>query len=72
MVFTVLLAADVASPNRVRATMAPMDSIIVADFVNLTGDSVFDDTLKQALITQLKQSPSLSVVSEETSGMLYP
>ncbi len=72
LAFAALLATDVASPNRVRATMAPMDSIIVADFVNLTGDSVFDDALKQALITQLKQSPSLSVVSEENQRNALP
>jgi tetratricopeptide (TPR) repeat protein len=70
--FAALLATDVASPNRVRATMAPMNSVIVADLVNLTGDSVFDDTLKQALITQLKQSPSLTVVSEENQRNALP
>jgi DNA-binding winged helix-turn-helix (wHTH) protein/tetratricopeptide (TPR) repeat protein len=65
LTFSVLLATDVPSPAAVHATIGPMDSIVVADFVNLTGDRVFDDTLKQALITQLQQSPSLSVVSEE-------
>ena len=32
--------------------------------MNTTGDPVFDDTLKQGLSIQLKQSPFLDVVSE--------
>lgn len=40
------------------------DSILLADFVNTTGDSVFDGTLKQALVVQLGQSPFLNVVPE--------
>jgi len=40
------------------------DSIVLADFVNTTGDSVFDDTLKQGLSVQLEQSPFLDLVSE--------
>jgi serine/threonine protein kinase/Tfp pilus assembly protein PilF len=39
------------------------DTIVLADFTNTTGDSVFDDTLKQALSIQLEQSPFLSVLS---------
>jgi hypothetical protein len=33
------------------------DSIVLADFVNTTGETVFDGTLKQALAVQLEQSP---------------
>jgi eukaryotic-like serine/threonine-protein kinase len=40
------------------------DSVLLADFVNKTGDSVFDDTLKQALTIELNQSPFLNIVSE--------
>jgi serine/threonine protein kinase/tetratricopeptide (TPR) repeat protein len=40
------------------------DSIVLSDFVNTTGDSVFDDTLKQGLSVQLEQSPFLDLVSE--------
>jgi eukaryotic-like serine/threonine-protein kinase len=42
------------------------DSILLADFVNTTGDPVFDATLKQALAVQLEQSPFLNIVSEQT------
>ena len=41
------------------------DSIVLADFANKTGETVFDDTLKQALRVQLEQSPFLSPLSEE-------
>jgi serine/threonine protein kinase/Flp pilus assembly protein TadD len=40
------------------------DTIVLADVVNTTGDSVFDGTLKQALAIQLEQSPFLNVLAE--------
>ncbi len=42
------------------------DSILLGDFVNTTGDSVFDGTLKQALAVQLEQSPYLNIVPDQT------
>ena len=42
------------------------DPILVADFVNTTGDPVFDGTLKQALAVELEQSPYLNVVPDQT------
>src|SRR5690348_10798488 len=41
------------------------DSILVTDFVNTTGDAVFDGTLKKALAVDLQQSPFLNVVPEQ-------
>ena len=41
------------------------DTIVLADFNNTTGDSVFDGTLRQGLAVQLEQSPYLSLISEE-------
>ena len=41
------------------------DSILLSDFVNTTGDPVFDGTLKQALAIQLQQSPYLNIVPEQ-------
>jgi eukaryotic-like serine/threonine-protein kinase len=41
------------------------DSIIVADFINKTGDTVFDSTLNQALRVQLGQSPVLDILSQQ-------
>jgi len=42
---------------------ATKNAIIVADFVNNTGDPVFETTLNQALGVQLGQSPVLDIVS---------
>jgi len=41
------------------------DTILLADFVNTTGDAVFDGTLKQGLVVQLEQSPYLNIFPEE-------
>jgi DNA-binding winged helix-turn-helix (wHTH) protein/tetratricopeptide (TPR) repeat protein len=41
------------------------DTIVLADFVNTTGESVFDDTLKQGLRVQLEQSPFLNILSDQ-------
>jgi eukaryotic-like serine/threonine-protein kinase len=41
------------------------DTIVLADFTNTTGDSVFDGTLRQGLAVQLEQSPYLSLISDE-------
>src|SRR5262249_12727620 len=41
------------------------DSIVLSDFVNSTGDPVFDGALRQGLSVQLEQSPYLRLVSEE-------
>jgi tetratricopeptide (TPR) repeat protein len=46
------------------AKLTDKDTIILSDFANTTGDSVFDDTLKQGLSVQLEQSPFLDLVSE--------
>jgi eukaryotic-like serine/threonine-protein kinase len=40
------------------------DTIVLGDFSNSTGDSVFDDTLKTALTVSLRQSPFLNVLSD--------
>ncbi len=40
------------------------DTIVLADFVNRTGDPVFDDTLKTALSVALSQSPFLNILSD--------
>jgi serine/threonine protein kinase/tetratricopeptide (TPR) repeat protein len=46
-------------------TAAAKNAIIVADFVNQTGDPVFETTLNQALAVQLGQSPVLDIVSSQ-------
>jgi tetratricopeptide (TPR) repeat protein/predicted Ser/Thr protein kinase len=41
------------------------DTIVLADFTNITADSVFDGTLRQGLSVQLEQSPFLSIISDQ-------
>ena len=51
-----------------RAQAHPLtekDTIVLADFTNTTGDSVFDGALREGLSVQLEQSPFLSLVSEQ-------
>jgi len=40
------------------------DTIVLGDFANSTGDPIFDDALKQALTSSLRQSPFLNVLSD--------
>jgi serine/threonine protein kinase len=51
--------------HRQSTHLTDKDTIVLADFTNSTGDSVFDDTLKTALAIGLRQSPFLSILSEE-------
>jgi len=44
--------------------LTDVDQIVLADFSNSTGDSVFDDSLKTALTVSLRQSPFLNVLPE--------
>jgi tetratricopeptide (TPR) repeat protein len=62
----VALVALVGALFHFRRTPAltERDSIVVADFVNTTGESVFDGTLKEALTVQLEQSPYLNILPE--------
>src|SRR6266850_2174549 len=41
------------------------DTIVLADFLNTTGDAVFDGTLKLALAVQLGQSPFLNIFGDD-------
>jgi eukaryotic-like serine/threonine-protein kinase len=48
----------------IESKLHDADTVVLADFENSTGDPVFDDTLKTALVVALKQSPFLNVVSD--------
>src|SRR5207253_3299401 len=59
-----LIAAAAFFYSRRSRQLTEKDSILLADFVNTTGDPVFDGTLKQALAVQLAQSPFLNIVPD--------
>jgi len=45
--------------------LSDKDTIVLADFINTTGDPVFDGTLRQAVAIQLEQSPFLKIMDDE-------
>ena len=50
-----------------RPHVAPLtdkDVVVLSDFVNATGDPVFDGALRQALAIQLEQSPFLKIMDD--------
>jgi DNA-binding winged helix-turn-helix (wHTH) protein/tetratricopeptide (TPR) repeat protein len=48
-----------------RPILTAKDTVVLADFANSTGDSVFDETLRQGTAVQLGQSPFLRLISEQ-------
>ena len=60
-----LVACGLYWRSRRFIQLSEKDTIVLADFVNTTADTVFDGTLKQALAIQLEQSPLLNVLSDE-------
>jgi Flp pilus assembly protein TadD/predicted Ser/Thr protein kinase len=51
-------------PRKTQA-LSDKDTIVLADFTNTTGDTVFDGALRQGLAVQLEQSPFLSIISDQ-------
>jgi eukaryotic-like serine/threonine-protein kinase len=65
LLVTLLAAVGYFFSHRWKGKLTDKDTIILADFDNHTGDSLFDDTLRQALAIQLEQSPLLNVLSDQ-------
>jgi len=68
MLAVVALLAAIAwryIPLRRAAKLTEADSVLLTDFTNTTGDSVFDGTLRRALAVGLEQSPYLNVFSDD-------
>jgi len=63
----VLLIAAASLFYFVRRTPAltEKDTVLLADFVNTTGEAVFDGTLKQALSVQLGQTPFINIFPDD-------
>lgn len=64
--FAIVLAAIVGYRyvRRTPPKLSDKDTIVLVDFNNKTGDAVFDDALKEALASELGQSPFLKVLSD--------
>ena len=60
-----LVVAGVFYFSRNKSALTERDTVLLADFVNTTGEPVFDGTLKQALAVQLGQSPFLNIFPDE-------
>ena len=64
LVVAALIAGVFYFRSRSANHLTNKDTVVLADFANTTGDSVFDGTLKQALAIQLEQSPFLNVLAD--------
>jgi tetratricopeptide (TPR) repeat protein/predicted Ser/Thr protein kinase len=64
----VVVAASIAGGLYYRLhrskPLTDKDTVVLTDFDNKTGDAVFDDALKQALASELGQSPFLNILSD--------
>jgi eukaryotic-like serine/threonine-protein kinase len=58
------LRSRLASHSARAVPLTDRDSVLLADFINRTGDPVFEGALEQALRIQLSQSPFLNIVSD--------
>jgi serine/threonine protein kinase len=70
VVIIAILAAGLAVGGwlffiRKAHALTDKDTIVLADFTNTTGDTVFDGALRQGLSVQLEQSPFLSIISDQ-------
>jgi DNA-binding winged helix-turn-helix (wHTH) protein/tetratricopeptide (TPR) repeat protein len=66
----VLLVVVVGGAWKLFLHRAPVltekDTVVLSDFTNSTGDSVFDGTLRQGLAIQLEQSPFLRIMGDQS------
>lgn len=65
IVAAIAVAAAVFFYPRSAPALTEKDTILITDFVNTTGDTVFDGTLKQALAVQLGQSPFINIFPDQ-------
>ena len=57
--------------RRQAFVLAAKDTIVLADFENTTGEAVFNDSLREALLIGLAQSPIVHVLSDRTSAVVF-
>jgi len=64
VIIALLVAGGLFYRSHKTQALTEKDSILLSDFINTTGDPVFDSTLKKALAVSLGQSPYLNVVPD--------
>ena len=65
LVTAALVAAFLLYEQISTPALTEKDSVVLSSVVNRTGDTMFDDTLGEALALQLRQSPFLNVVPDQ-------
>jgi DNA-binding winged helix-turn-helix (wHTH) protein/tetratricopeptide (TPR) repeat protein len=60
-----LLAAFFLPRRRSEAALTDQDVVLVSEFVNTTGEPIFDDSLRQALTVKLSESPFFNLAPSE-------
>ena len=69
-----LIAGGIFLYQRIRRPpLTDKDVVVLADFANTTGDSMFDGALRTALSIQLEQSPFLKIMDDRTmrAGLVF-
>jgi eukaryotic-like serine/threonine-protein kinase len=67
-VLVLALAAFLSLHFGRKPRLTDRDTIVLGDFTNTTGDTVFDGSLRQAISMQLEQSPFLNLLSDQRIG----
>jgi serine/threonine protein kinase len=65
VVVAALIAGEIYYRSHRTKPLTEKDTVVLSDFANTTGDSVFDGTLRQGLSSQLEQSPFLTLLSDQ-------
>ncbi len=65
LVLAILIATVFYYRSHQSRPITDKDTIVLAEFGNATGDTVFDGTLRQALSSQLEQSPFVTLLSDQ-------
>ncbi|MCU1340841.1 MAG: pknB 10, partial [Candidatus Acidoferrum typicum] len=60
-ILVAVIAGALYFRSRNASALTDKDAVLLTEFVNTTGDPVFDGTLKQALAVQLGESPYLNI-----------
>jgi len=65
LVFVALIAGIFYWHSQRASALTEKDTVVLADFLNTTGDALFDSALRQSLTFDLEGSPFINILSEE-------